>query len=125
MTETGDPIKAAEETAKAVQEVAKLGQEVIQVTREFGGFLNKTFGPAAVEAGTLLFERIREKRIKNFLEFQEMVENILRNRNIGFDTKPIPLNFGVPLIESSARLAHVGWTQADRDALLREIEIAA
>lgn len=99
MTEAGDPIKAAEETAKAVQEVAKLGQEVIQVTREFGGFLNKTFGPAAVEAGKLLFERIREKRIENFLEFQEMVEKILSDRNIGFDTKPIPLNFGVPLIE--------------------------
>jgi hypothetical protein len=89
-----------EETARAVQGVAKWGADATQALREFGGFLARMFGGTWEQAGGLLEDHLRFRRLMNRMDFVERFEARRAQMGITGPLKSVSLKFGLPFLEA-------------------------
>jgi hypothetical protein len=100
MTDPGSLHQFGDEQAKAVQEVAKTTGKAVDASREFGGFLDRIFGAALGELGGMGADRAKFWRAKQAMRLMRRFEEF-RARLDG-PVKPVPLNFGIPLLEAAS-----------------------
>lgn len=91
-----------DEQAKATQEVAKASQAAIEairdVSRYFGRFAE---GPLEQAAG-MLEDRLRFMRFEQAVRFQKRAIELMEESGLEKATRPVPLNFIVPVLEAAS-----------------------
>lgn len=90
------------ETAKAVQETAKVTGKAIDATRDLGGFFARVFGGPLEEAGGILNDQLKFWRAERALRLARRFEDIRLQYEISSPISPVPLNFGIPLLEAAS-----------------------
>jgi len=93
--------KAAQEHEKAQQEIAKATGKGIDAVGATGNFLAKYLAGPFEEASLILRDRLRYRRIEQAVRFEQKTRDLLKASDVGGATRPIPLTFGVPLIEAA------------------------
>lgn len=90
-----------EEASKAVAETAKFGTKSVEVTNKILGFISKIINEPLEQTSGIIGDKLKFIRWKRQVRMVDEVNKNLCDRNIQ-ETKPIPLKFAIPMIESAS-----------------------
>lgn len=93
--------KAGQELGKAGKEIGKAVRKGFETTEKFGAFLKEVFGPSAVEAGGMFHDYLKHQRELNGIHLRQKFQRKLREMGVAGETHPVPLSFGMPLLEKA------------------------
>jgi Abortive infection alpha len=90
------------ESAKAVQEVAKVASVGIQATTKLGGFLAKVTREPVEAVTGILTDRLRFMRWERQVRLVDRSREIMLERGIGQEFRPIPPKIALPIVENAS-----------------------
>lgn len=91
-----------EEESKAIQEVAKFGSKALDSGEKLGGFLSRVFGTLPADViGVVGGDWLHHVRIRNAAQLTYRTEQILQERGILEDTRPMSPSVAIPLLRAA------------------------
>jgi len=91
-----------EEEAKALQELAKFGSKALDSSDKLGSFLSRVFGTVPADViGVVGGDWLHHVRIRNAARLTYRTEEILRERGILEETKPMSPSVALPLLHAA------------------------
>ncbi|MBT6045849.1 MAG: DUF4393 domain-containing protein [Candidatus Scalindua sp.] len=91
-----------EEIIKGVPEALKLANKGLEITGALGGFLSRVFGTVPEDVvGVVGGDWLRQVRIRNADRLARKTDEILKERGIEENTKPMSPSVALPLLEAA------------------------
>jgi len=91
-----------EETAKATQEVAKTTNKALEVGEKFGRFIAKYIGGTLEQGFGIWEDKLKYIRWENQYKLMTKANNLLKERGLLDNIKPLPLKVAIPLFEKAS-----------------------
>ena len=90
------------EEAKAVQETAKAISKGLETSEKLGGFIARIIDGPLEQAMGIWEDKLRFRRWSNQLRLRDQVEEEMERRGMKSPTRPVPLQFAIPILEAAA-----------------------
>src|SRR6266849_6281913 len=88
--------------AKATEEIAKTAGKVVDASRELGGFIARYVSGSLEQAMGIFEDKLKYLRWERQLRLMECATQLLAERGLSEPTRPVPLQFAIPLLQGAS-----------------------